>query len=142
VSEVVEGLRESARELAGLTSRLGTAHPAEGWSAAEVLGHLAHFEVLAGARIRMVLTKDKPQLAAFDQEEFNRRFGDLLSPAAALALFEVNRAANCELLSRLEPGDWERWGVHPMRGEETLATTVAMLLRHDREHLEQLRAAL
>lgn len=114
----------------------------EDWSATEVLAHLAHFEVLVGARIRMVLTLDRPPLAGFDQEEANRRFGDALSPDLALALFAANRAANCELLGRMEPADWDRLGIHPIRGEEPLSKTVAMLLRHDRDHLEQFRAAL
>ena len=107
-----------------------------------MLAHLAHFEVLAGARVRMVLTLEKPPLAAFDQEDFNRRFADALPAADALELFAVNRRATCELLERLEPADWERPGLHPTRGEEPLARTVAMLLRHDRDHLEQFRSAL
>ena len=90
----------------------------------------------------MVLTLDRPPLAGFDQEEANRRFGNALSPELALALFAANRAANCELLSRMEPADWDRPGIHPTRGEEPLSKTVAMLVRHDRAHLEQFRAAL
>ena len=139
---MVAELRRTPAELAELSARLGGAAGGEGWSAAEVLAHLAHFEVLAGARIRMVLTLDRPPLAAFEQEEFNRRFGDALDPAAALELFAINRRANCDLLERLEPADWDRIGLHVVRGEEPLAKTVAMLLRHDHDHLEQFRAAL
>jgi len=65
---VVAELRRTPAELAELSARLGGAAGGEGWSAAEVLAHLAHFEVLAGARIRMVLTLDRPPLAAFEQE--------------------------------------------------------------------------
>jgi uncharacterized damage-inducible protein DinB len=145
-AELIAELRRTAGELATLleelpAERLGADPSDGGWSAAEVFAHLAQFEVLAGARIRMVLTLDRPPLAAFDQAEFNRRFADLLSQEAALALFDLNRSVNCDLLARLEPADWERPGVHPVRGEESLAKTVAMLLRHDRDHLEQMRQA-
>lgn len=144
--DLVAELRRTPGELSALVGelpedRLGGTPGAGGWSAAEVAAHLAHFEVLAGARIRMVLTLDRPPLATFGQEEFNRRFASLLSLDAALALFDLNRGVNCDLLSRLQAADWERIGLHPARGEETLAKTVAMLARHDREHLEQMRAA-
>ena len=145
-AELVAGLRRTAGELSALlgelpADRLAAGPGAGGWSAASVMAHMAQFEVLAGARSRMVLTLDRPPLAAFDQEEFNRRFGDLLALDAALALFEINRRVNCDLLARLEPWDWERPGLHPVRGEESLAKTVAMLARHDREHLQQFREA-
>ncbi|HEX6349944.1 MAG TPA: DinB family protein [Candidatus Dormibacteraeota bacterium] len=141
-AELIAGLRRTPAELVELTERMGASGTAEGWSPAEVLAHLAHFEVLAGARVRMVLTLERPPLAAFDQEDFNRRFADALPAAEALELFAVNRRATCDLLERLEPADWERPGLHPTRGEEPLAKTVAMLLRHDRDHLEQFRGAL
>ena len=149
-AELVAELRRTAGELAALLAELPAGRlelpPAGaaddgGWSAAEVVAHLAQFEVLAGARIRMVLTLDRPPLAAFDQTEFNRRFADLLTLDSALALFDLNRSVNCDLLARLEPADWERIGVHPVRGEESLAKTAAMLARHDRDHLEQMRRA-
>ncbi|HEY8643700.1 MAG TPA: DinB family protein [Candidatus Dormibacteraeota bacterium] len=138
-AELVAELRRTPGQLRSLSG--GRPGGRGGWSPAEVVAHLAHFEVLAGARIRMVLTLDRPPLAAFDQEEFNRRFADLLPLEAALELFALNRRVNCDLLDRLESADWERAGLHPVRGEETLGKTVAMLARHDREHLEQMRAA-
>jgi DinB superfamily len=144
-ADLVASLRRIAGELASLVAELPagevTPSPGADWSAAEVVAHLAQFEVLAGARIRMVLTLDRPPLATFDQEEFNRRFADLLSLDAALALFQVNRGVNCDLLDRLVAADWGRLGVHPVRGDETLARSMEMLIRHDCEHLDQLRRA-
>jgi len=145
-ADLVASLRRTSSDLASLVAELPAgevtpSRPGDDWSAAEVVAHLAHFEVLAGARIRMVLTLDRPPLAAFEQEEFNRRFADLLRLDVALTLFQVNRGANCDLLGRLVAADWERIGVHPVRGEETLARSMAMLVRHDREHLDQLRGA-
>ncbi len=145
-ADLVAELRRTPGELSALLGelpddRLVGRPGAGGWSAAEVVAHLAHFEVLAGARIRMVLTLERPPLASFDQEEFSRRFADLLTLEAALALFDLNRGVSCDLLSRLHAADWERIGLHPVRGEETLARTMAMLARHDRDHLEQMRAA-
>jgi hypothetical protein len=53
----------------------------------------------------------------------------------------VNRLGTLRVLEALAPADWERVGVHPVRGDETLRRTMEFLVRHDRGHLAQLREA-
>ena len=57
-AELVAELRRTPGQLRSLSG--GRPGGRGGWSPAEVVAHLAHFEVLAGARIRMVLTLDRP----------------------------------------------------------------------------------
>ena len=114
----------------------------EGWSAAQVLDHMAEFEVVAGARLRAVLTEDSPPLATFGQEAFAARFAEAVPATAALELFAVNRRANLRLLRACTEADWGRTGVHPRRGPEPLSKTAAMIAAHDEGHLRQLREAL
>jgi hypothetical protein len=141
----VAGLRDGLDELTRLVRSL----PAErlegasedGWSAPEVLAHLADFELVAAVRVRAVLSGDRPVLANYGQDEFTARFGRLETPEEALDRIAVVRRATLRVLEALEPADWERVGVHPARGEETLRRTVEMLVRHERAHLEQLRGA-
>lgn len=137
--ETQEGLPQLVRALPG--ERLAAGPADGGWSAREVLAHLADFELMAGVRLRAVVTLDRPALATYDQEACTARFGALESVEEALERWLVNRRANLRLLAALGPADWQRTGVHHERGEEPLARTVAMLLRHDRAHLEQMRGA-
>ncbi|HSR25726.1 MAG TPA: DinB family protein [Candidatus Eisenbacteria bacterium] len=145
---LLDSLRAHLEELTGLLALAGdrlerprAGGSTEGWTARQVLGHLADFELVAAVRVRVVLSLDRPQLPAYGQEEFTDRFCLVETPAEAVERFAVNRRATLRVLEALEPADWERVGVHPHRGEESLRRTVEALARHDRAHLQQLREA-
>jgi hypothetical protein len=145
-AEVLPALRAALDELSRLSGRLppdGT-EPArrEGWSAREILGHMADFELVAAVRVLAVLSLERPALARYGQEELTRRFAATESAADAFQRFAAVRRSTLRLLERLQPDDWERIGIHHQRGAETLRRTVEMIARHDRGHLEQMRAAL
>lgn len=144
-AELLAALRTFAGELRALVESVpGSAldrSEDEGWSARAVLAHLADFELMAAVRVRTVLSRERPVLANYGQEEFTDRFSGLEDAADALERIEVNRRSTLKVLEALAPEDWERVGVHPSRGDETLRRTVTMLVRHDRGHLDQLRAA-
>ena len=130
LAEVVRGLRAEQLE-----RRRGGA---EGWTARQVLAHLADFELMAAVRVRTVLSMGRPALASYGQEEFTDRFSAMETAEDALERFTVNRRATLRVLAELDAADLERVGVHPQRGEETLRRTLEMLARHDRAHLDQL----
>ena len=144
-TELVAALRFAGEELRALVESLPADRlerpEADGWTARQVLAHLADFELIAAVRVRMVLTQDRPALANYDQDGFTERFGRLEPAAEALERFEVNRLATTRVLESLGGADWERPGLHPVRGEETLRQTVEKVAEHDRGHLEQLRQA-
>jgi DinB superfamily len=142
---VLADLREDVEELLLVVRLLPdermTGPAAEGWNARQVLAHLADFELMAAVRVRQVLSRERPQLATYGQEEFTDRFSGLEPAAEALERIAAVRRATLRVLESLTPEDWDRTGVHPERGEETLRRTMEMLVRHDRSHLEQLRRA-
>jgi uncharacterized damage-inducible protein DinB len=146
VTELAADLAADLEELTEVVGRLPADQlerpPAGGWTARQVLAHLADFELMAAVRVRTVLSIDRPALASYGQEEFTDRFSALETAEDALERFAVNRKATLRVLRALEPADLDRVGVHPHRGEETLRRTLEMLARHDRAHLDQLvRAA-
>jgi uncharacterized protein (TIGR03083 family) len=144
-AEVVVELRDGLEELVRLVRSLPEDRlerpQAEGWTARKVLAHLADHELMAAARVRLVLSRECPPLPAYGQEEFTDRFSGLEAPADALERFAVNRTATLRVLEVLAPEDWARVGAHPVRGEESLRRTMEYLVRHDRGHLAQLRLA-
>ncbi len=147
IAELLEALQTHVEELTGLIRTLPAerleqpAPDADGWSARQVLAHLADFELVAAVRVQMMLSTDRPTLPSYGQEDFTARFGPLETPAEALERLTVNRHATLRVLQTLTPEDWDRTGVHPQRGEEALRRTVEWLTRHDRLHLAQLREA-
>ncbi len=111
------------------------------WSPRQVVAHLADFEPIMTARLRMILTLDSPPMPHYDQAGYTKRFAGEDDLEQTLERFAVNRRANLRLLEQLLPEDWERTGEHPERGRERLVKTVEMLDRHDRLHLDQIRKA-
>ena len=118
--------------------------PAPGeWSAWQVLSHLADSDLMAGTRVRMIVTQDRPLLAGYDQDAWTARFSALDGdPRATVERWRVLRRANVRILESLSQAEWERVGVHSERGEESVRLTVQLMAGHDRVHLDQIRRSL
>jgi DinB superfamily len=75
-------MRRSLNELPALVRSLSPdrllRHPGEGeWTIAAAIAHLADVELMYGARVRLILTENRPRLAAYDQERWWIRSGEL-----------------------------------------------------------------
>jgi hypothetical protein len=144
----MKGLAESAGRLAKMAQDTAEPRwrlrPSPGvWAPIEVLGHLADFEVVVGARLRAMLTVDEPPLQQIDGARLAERARYLDWPLArALERFERRRRENLELLETCSAEDLGRTGVHPARGRLTVADVVAVVLAHDTDHLGQIRTRL
>ena len=148
VSAHLERLRTTGRDLVSLVASAEPAalrrEPApDEWSAATVVGHLADAELVYSVRLRMIVAEDRPLLAAYDEEAWAERFGDLDGdPKETLNRFRLLRESNLRLLDALFDGEWERTGVHQQRGSLNVGAVVKLLAEHDRTHLDQIRRAL
>ena len=117
--------------------------PEDGWSAVEIVGHLADHDAFERSRrFEAVLTAENPALPD-DETRFRvaEESFQALSAAEAPDRFRRERNVFVALLADLGPRDWMRTGLHPRDGERTLLQ-LADLRGHDREHLEQARAAI
>jgi hypothetical protein len=125
--------------LKGLTEKQLSRRPAPGkWSIREIVAHLADGEVILGARYRFVAAHERPALPGYDQDLFVEKLGvGNATTEELLADFEMARAVNLGLLTRLPDEAFARVGVHAERGEESIDTMVAMYAGHDRIHLQQ-----
>lgn len=123
----------------GLTEKQLSRPPAPGkWSIRQIVAHLADGEVILGSRYRFVAAHEKPALPGYDQDLFVEKLGvGNATTEELLADFEMARAVNLGLLTRLPDEAFERVGVHAERGEESIETMVRMYAGHDLIHLEQ-----
>ena len=132
-----EQLKRQVQDLSDPALRF---RPAPGeWSVVEVIGHLLDIEAVYSARIRQMLATDNPSLARFDPDETvrqrdyqNKQIGFLL-----ISLAE-RRAEHLELLRVLRPAQLARTGLHPTRGQLSVADTIANLAWHDGNHSQQI----
>lgn len=113
------------------------------WAPVEVLAHLADLELVYGARLRAMLTLDRPSLQQVDGRQLASRARYLDWPLAmALDRFRRRREETVELLDRCSAEDLGRCGLHPSRGSMTVADLVAVMLAHDTDHVGQIRRRL
>jgi uncharacterized damage-inducible protein DinB len=113
------------------------------WAPVEVLAHLADAELVFGARLRLVLTTDRPALQPFDGAALAGRAAYLgWPPELALERFRTRRGQTTERLLACSAAELARVGVDPTRGEVTVADLVALALAHDTDHVAQMRERL
>jgi hypothetical protein len=112
------------------------------WSIRDVVMHLADAELVNAVRFRFVIGEESPPpLPGFDQAAWKRRLSYLFRDLdAALALFELTRHANAELLAQCDRAAWERSGVHSSDGTRSLADLLRGAVGHLDEHLAQVDA--
>ncbi len=120
-------------------------HHPQGWSARQVIHHVADSETQSYSRIRRLLAEAEPTIQGYDEEAWAKcaTLGYTELPVAvSLAVFEAVRTASAGIIDRLTPADLEKSGHHTERGALTVAQWLDMYTRHPREHTEQLRRAL
>lgn len=128
-----------ARTIEGLSDdELQRPESAGKWSVAQVIAHLAQFEMIVALRVRNILAGDTPSLFAFDQERWNRDVYRGEPAAELLEQLRFLRGMNLKLLERLSPAEWDRAGIHPQYGHNTIRQLIARFEKHQEKHLKQI----
>jgi hypothetical protein len=136
--------KKLARLIKGVAASTLRKRPAaDKWSASEILAHLGDAEIVIGFRMRLILGAPGTPLAAYDQDlwvtsgHYEKR-----DPRKSLEQFSVLRDANLALLKSLMPAQWQQYGMHAERGQETIEHIVRMTAGHDINHLQQIERIL
>jgi hypothetical protein len=137
-------IEEIPRLVSQATAQQLVRSPAPGeWSPRDVLNHLADSDLVHCARLRMMITQDRPTLVGYDQEAWTARFGGLdATPYETVERWQTLRQTNLRMYASLTDEEWVRVGVHSERGEESVRLHVQLLAGHDRMHLNQFRRGL
>lgn len=113
------------------------------WPVRVLMGHLADAEIAFVHRLRRIYAEDKPVLSVWDENAFIDRgiYGDERTPperrrsiGGFVATIHTMRRWSLEWLITLEPSDFERTGLHPVRGEQTLKRVLAYSTWHIEHH--------
>jgi hypothetical protein len=109
------------------------------WSVIEVVQHLADSDLVAGFRIKMVLSEDRPALQGYDQDRWASefRYRDV-SLSQALDQLHALRTANLDLWKHLTPAQLQRVGLHSERGPESAGHIIRLMAGHDLVHRRQI----
>ena len=115
----------------------------DGWSAREVIHHMADAEAHSYLRLRMIVVEPgTAEINTWDEDAWS------LTPRLAytsadidhsLQLVRASRAASADLLRRLSTDDLELAGLHSERGKFTIADWLEANINHAIAHANQLR---
>jgi uncharacterized damage-inducible protein DinB len=115
----------------------------ENWSAVEIICHMRDVDEAFFFRFKTVLDVDDYKFPAADADRWAADRQYIRNNAVeALSAFRTRREENIELLKTLKPEQWERAGTHSKHGRMTITNIVELMVRHDNDHLEQLKKAI
>ena len=117
---------------------------AKNWAATEIVCHLRDAEESFTTRFEQILAMDvDPKLTGPGADRMAEERQYLRNDTAeALAAFRKRRRETLELFARLTPAQWDKGGIHPVRGRISLDGFLALMAWHDDNHLDQLQRAL
>ncbi len=130
-------LREAAAALSA--KQLETSYREGGWTARQVIHHIADSHLNSYVRFRLALTEDVPTIKPYDEARWAELSDAKSAPIeASLSLIDSMHDRWSRLLESMTPADFARTFRHPDLGERTLDATVQLYAWHGRHHLAHL----
>jgi uncharacterized damage-inducible protein DinB len=130
-------LREAAAMLT--ETQLETSYREGGWTARQVIHHVADSHMNSYIRFRLALTENAPIIKLYDEALWAELSDARLAPIeVSLGLIDNLHYRWSRLLQSMTPADFARTFRHPDLGERTLDATVQLYAWHGRHHLAHL----
>jgi hypothetical protein len=115
----------------------------DGWSARQVIHHLADSESQSCARLKRLIAQPGTTIQGYDENIWaqNTTLGYTVLPVEnSLALYKASRAASLEIIKRLEVAQLSNAGTHTESGAYDLKKWFSSYINHPRDHANQLLA--
>lgn len=117
-------------------AQLDTPYRQGGWTARQVVHHVADSHMNAFIRMKLILTEEKPALKPYDQDKW-AVLPDYASVPVAVSL-EILRGLHdrwYRLLTSVRDDAWGRAGFHPENGDVTLESMLNTYAGHGEKHV-------
>jgi hypothetical protein len=142
VAQDLQRLEMAPKRLAvaarGLSAaQLDTPYRPDGWSARQVVHHLADSVQNGNLRFRWALTEDEPTIKPYDEDRWSALLDAKKGPLEpSLAVFEGATSRLVLLLKSFGPKEWARRFYHPESKKHwRLDTTLALYAWHHEHHV-------
>ena len=151
VADRLERLARTADELAAAIrgrddAALSRRPDPKNFAPKECVCHLRDTEEVFMGRFQLILSMEEPKLLPPIPDLADRWAEDRqylrCDAERALEAFRKRRVETLDFLKKLPAADWDRGGLHTVRGRMTVGDWVALMAWHDDNHLDQLRRAL
>jgi uncharacterized damage-inducible protein DinB len=125
LSEAVDGLEDA---------QLDTAYREGGWIVRQVVHHVADSHMNSYVRFKLALTEHEPIIKPYDEAAWAVLPDSRMPVDVSLTLTWSLHERWVELLESMSEKDFQKKYVHPERGTQDLATTLALYAWHSRHH--------
>ena len=150
IKEICSAYEESTKAFLEIVSGLTTAdldlRKSDGWSARQVIHHVADSEAQSYARLRRLLAEPEGSIIhGYDEgawAECKALGYEDLPIENSLAVFKSVRAASLDVLNRITEADLEKFGMHTESGKYTLSTWIKTYSKHPVDHGQQITQAV
>jgi hypothetical protein len=126
----------------GTPADLLDVHHENGWSARQVIHHMADSEAQSYARLRRLVAEPEGSIiqgydegAWANEPKLAYADGDVTN---SIAVYAAVRAASLDLVKRLEESDLEKYGEHTEAGKYTIARWLETYTKHPYDHGDQM----
>jgi hypothetical protein len=137
-----DGYRAVAEAVNGLSDEELDRKSADGWSARQIVHHLADSEMTSAIRLRRLLAEERPVIQGYDEELFSRRLHYDRPIAASLEALRAARMSSAEIVAAIGEDEWARAGTHSESGAYSVEDWLNIYAAHAHEHAEQIKRAV
>ena len=122
------------------TAKLDTPYREGGWTARQVVHHVADSHMNAFIRMRLALTEENPTIKPYREAEWAKLADSRTEdPALSVNLLEALHARWHTLLTSLKDADFARPATHPENGPVSIDWFLQLYAWHGRHHVGHLK---
>ncbi len=123
-------------------AQLDTSYRQEGWTARQVVHHIADSHLNSYIRFKWALTEDAPKIKAYDEKKWAELEEAKNAPAEiSLNLLEALHRRWVMMLKNLSKTDLKKTFVHPVSGfAYTLEVAITLYAWHGKHHVAQIES--
>lgn len=116
-------------------ARLDTPYRDGGWTARQVVHHVADSHMNAFVRFRLALTEDRPTVKPYNETEWAKLADSALDPSVSIQILDALHQRWTAMLKAMQPSDFRREAVHPEHGPVTIDWFLQLYAWHGRHHV-------
>ena len=142
IARYAAGYAEVEDALAGISAAQLDNPDGDGWTARQVVHHLADSEMTSALRLRKLIAERNPVIHGYDEELYAKAlFYDERPIEASLLALRAARESTVTILGHLGSDDWSRQGWHTESGPYSVETWLEIYAAHAHDHAAQIRRA-
>jgi uncharacterized damage-inducible protein DinB len=110
-----------------------------GWTARQVVHHVADSHMNAFIRFRLTLTEDKPTIKPYKEAEWAKLADAQADPAVSIQILDGLHHRWRRMLEAMHDADFTRSAMHPDQGPVTLDWFLQLYAWHGRHHVGHIK---